>query len=263
MKTSDMFVVRRITEDITMINDETRRKLREMSMEEMIVALDIQNTNNAYAALPFDDRIKMLVDYVYQEKYNGKVKRLLKQARFRIPNAEAQDIHYSERGLDRELLLELSTCQFIHNNSNVIFQGFTGSGKSFLACSLGRQACKQGIRTRYIRVPDLLMARDEAAEQKQGVGRLLKQYSNYKLLVLDEWLLNDLSDEELHFLFELVERRYEESATIFCTQYKVEDWHARLGGGVLADSIMDRIVHKSFRAYSGNLNMREFYAKRA
>ncbi len=93
MKTSDMFVVRRITEDITMINDETRRKLREMSMEEMIVALDIQNTNNAYAALPFDDRIKMLVDYVYQEKYNGKVKRLLKQARFRIPNAEAQDIH--------------------------------------------------------------------------------------------------------------------------------------------------------------------------
>ena len=65
------------------------------------------------------------------------------------------------------------------------------------------------------------MARDEAAEQKQGVGRLLKQYSNYKLLVLDEWLLNDLSDEELHFLFELVERRYEESATIFCTQYKV------------------------------------------
>ena len=103
MKTSDMFVVRRITEDITMINDETRRKLREMSMEEMIVALDIQNTNNSYAALPFDDRIKMLVDYVYQEKYNGKVKRLLKQARFRIPNAEAQDIHYSERGLDREL----------------------------------------------------------------------------------------------------------------------------------------------------------------
>ena len=215
MKTSDMFVVRRITEDITMINDETRRKLREMSMEEMIVALDIQNTNNSYAALPFDDRIKMLVDYVYQEKYNGKVKRLLKQARFRIPNAEAQDIHYSERGLDRELLLELSTCQFIHNNSNVILQGFTGSGKSFLACALGRQACKQGIRTRYIRVPDLLMARDEAAEQKQGVGRLLKQYSNYKLLVLDEWLLNDLSDEELHFLFELVERRYEESATIF------------------------------------------------
>src|SRR5665647_256885 len=196
MKTSDMFVVLRITEETTMINDETRRKLREMSMEEMIFALDLQSSDNAYTAMSFDDRIKRLVDYVYQEKYNGKVKRLLKQARFRIPNAEVRDIHYSERGLDKELLLELSTCQFIHNNSNVIFQGFTGSGKSFLACSLGRQACKQGIRTRYIRIPDLLMSRDEAAEQKRGVGRLLKLYNNYKLLVLDEWLLTDLSDEE-------------------------------------------------------------------
>ena len=244
-----------------MINDETRRKLREMGMEEMITALDLQNVDNTYTALPFDDRIKMLVDYVYQEKYNGKVKRLLKQARFRIPNAEIRDIYYSDRGLDRDLLIELSTCLFIHNNSNVILQGFTGSGKSYLACSIGRQACKQGIRTRYIRVPDLLMAKDEAAEEKSGTVNLLKKYSNFRLLLLDEWPLNDYSDEELHFLFELIERRYEEASTVFCTLYKVEDWHARLGGGVLADSIMDRIVHKSFRVYSGNLNMRELYAK--
>ena len=105
MKPSGMYVELRITEETTMINDETRRKLREMSMEEMICALDLQSSDNSYAVMPFDDRIKRLVDYVYQEKYNGKVKRLLKQARFRIPNAEVQDIHYSERGLDRELLL--------------------------------------------------------------------------------------------------------------------------------------------------------------
>ncbi|MDD2554318.1 MAG: ATP-binding protein [Desulfotomaculaceae bacterium] len=245
-----------------MINDETRRKLYEIGMEEMITALDLQSVDNTYTTLPFDDRIKMLVDYVYQEKYNGKVKRLLKQARFRIPNAEVHDIYYSDRGLDRDIFMELSTCQFIHNNSNIIFQGFTGSGKSYLACSIGRQACKQGIRTRYIRVPDLLMARDEAAEEKMGIGKLLKKYSNYRLLLLDEWLLNDYSDEELHFLFELLERRHEQVSTVFCTQYKLEDWHTRLGGGVLADSIMDRIIHKSFRVYSGSLNMREFYARR-
>ena len=116
--------------------------------------------------LPFDERIKMLVDYVFQEKYNGKVKRLLKQARFRIPNAEILDIYYPDRGLNRDLLLELSTCQFVHNYSNIILQGFTGSGKSYLACSIGRQACKQSIRTRYIRIPDLLMERDETAAEK-------------------------------------------------------------------------------------------------
>ena len=165
--------------------------------------------------------------------------------------------------LDRDLLLELSTCQFVHNYSNIIFQGFTGSGKSFFACSIGRQACKQSIRTRYIRIPDLLMERDEAAEEKMGIGRLLAKYSNYKLLLLDEWLLNDYSDEELHFLFELIERRYDAASTIFCTQYKAEDWHGRLGGGVLADSIMDRIIYKSFQLYAGDINMREFFAKRS
>ncbi len=205
----------------------------------------------------------MLVDYVFQEKYNGKVKRLLKQARFRIPNAEILDIYYPDRGLNRDLLLELSTCQFVHNYSNIILQGFTGSGKSYLACSIGRQACKQSIRTRYIRIPDLLMERDETAAEKRGIGKLLTKYSNYKLLLLDEWLLNDYSDEELHFLFELIERRYDAASTIFCTQYKLEDWHGRLGGGVLADSIMDRIIHKSFQLYSGDINMREFLSKRS
>lgn len=244
-----------------MVNEETRRKLREMSLEEMITVLDMQSNDHSYSSLSFDERIKMLVDYIYQEKYNGKVKRLLKQAHFRIPNAETRDIYYIDRGIDREQLLELATCQFIHTGSNVIFQGFTGSGKSYLACAVGRQACKQGIQTRYIRVPDLLMLRDEAAQEKMGVSKLLKKCCSFKLLLLDEWLLNDYSDDELHFLFELLERRYGEVSTVFCTLYKVEEWHARLGGGVLADSIMDRIIHRSFRVYSGNINMRELYAK--
>jgi hypothetical protein len=93
-----------------------------------------------------------------------------------------------------------------------------------------------------------------------GVPKLLKKYSNYTLLILDEWLIQTPSEPQLHFLFELIERRYDENATIFCTQYKFEDWHARLGGGVLADSIMDRVVHRTISVYSGDLNMREFLA---
>jgi len=81
------------------------------------------------------------------------------------------------------------------------------------------------------------------------------------LLLLDEWLLDDLSYAKLHFIFELIEHRYDETATTFCTKYKVEDWHARLGGGILADSIMDRIIHNAVRVFSGNLNMRELHAQ--
>ena len=172
-------------------------------------------------------------------------------------------MYYTERNIDRAQLTELATCQFIANARNISFQGFTGSGKSFLACAIGKEACKQGIRTRYIRIPDLLMEREDALSEKQGVLKLLKKYSSYKLLILDEWLIQIPTEEEQHFLFELIERRYDEGSTIFCTQYRDEEWHARLGGGILADSILDRVVHRTVRFYSGDINMREYMAKRS
>lgn len=244
-----------------MLNEETRRKLRELNLSEMIEAIDCQRQDPGFITLPFEDRMKMAVDYVYQKKYNSKVQRLIKMSKFRITNAAYHDIYYIDRGLDRPVMTDISTCQFIDTNTSVIFHGFTGSGKSYLACAIGKQACMQGISTRYIRIPDLLMVRDEAVLTSQGIPKLLKKFSNYKLLILDEWLLDDLSDEEQHFLFELIERRHDTTSTIFCTQYKKEDWHSRLGGGVHADAIMDRIVHNAVWVYAGNLNMREYCSK--
>jgi DNA replication protein DnaC len=245
-----------------LLNEETRRKLRELNLSEMIEAIDQQAQDIGYSTMPFEDRMKFAIDFVYQKKYNNKVERLIKLAKFRIANASFNDIYYIDRGLDKEKLLNLSTVQFIDTSTSVIFHGFTGSGKSYLACALGKQACMQGIRTRYIRIPDLLMLRDEATLTTQGISKLLKKFTNYKLLILDEWLLDDLSEEEQHFLFELIERRHETSSTIFCTQFKKEDWHARLGGGVHADAMMDRIVHNAAWAFTGNLNMRQLYAKK-
>lgn len=245
-----------------MMNDETKRKLRELNLGEIITAIEIQKQDISYTSLPFDDRIQRMVDYLYQEKYNSKVQRLIKLSKFRLNKAAVNDIYYIERGIDRQAIQELSTGQFLGTCSNIIFQGFTGSGKTFFACAIGKQACKQGIRTRYIRIPDLLMERDEATLKSQGVVKLLKKYGTYGLLILDEWLLNDLSEEEQHFLFELMERRHDGTSTIFCTQYRKEGWHARLGGGVHADAIMDRIVHNAVWVETGNMNMREFYSNR-
>ena len=247
-------------EVMEMLNEETRRKLRELNLSELIEAIDSQSQDASYITLSFEDRMKMVVDFVYQKKYNSKVQRLIKMSKFRITNASYHDICYIDRGVDRQAMMEISTCQFIDTNSSVIFHGFTGSGKSYLACAIGKQACMQGIGTRYIRIPDLLMLRDEAVLTNQGVSKLLKKFSNYKLLILDEWLLDNLSDEEQHFVFELIERRHDTTSTIFCTQYKKEDWHSRLGGGVHADAIMDRIVHNVVWIYAGNLNMREYYS---
>lgn len=256
-----MYVVQNIMEVVTMINDETKRKLRELNLSELIVELEFQQNNVNSVTLPFDERVQRLVDYLYQEKYNSKIQRLMKLSKFRLPKAEVNDIYYTNRGMDRQLIQELVTCQFIGINSNIIFQGFTGSGKTYLACAFGRQACKKQIRTKYIRLPDLLVEYDESTLLVKGTVKLLKKYSNYGLLILDEWLLEDISEKEQHFIFELIERRHDLSSTIFCTQYRKEDWHTRLGGGVHADAIMDRIVHNAVWVETGLMNMREYYSK--
>ena len=164
---------------------------------------------------------------------------------------------------DREKMLRLATCQFMETHRNVIFQGFTGSGKSWLACCIAKEACKRKYRTRYIRMPDLLTLYEEASVSKTGVSKLLTKWSNYDLLILDEFLLNDLTQPEQLFLFELIERRYDKASTMFCTQYRMEDWHTRLGGGVHADAILDRIVHNVEVVYAGRLNMRDVRAVKA
>lgn len=240
-----------------MINEETRRKLQELSLDEMVKALEIQSQQQSCQALPFEERFQLLVDYTYQEKYTNKVKRLTKMARFRFPQATIDDIYYTERNLDRQRILGIASCQFISSHTNLIFQGFTGSGKSYLACAVGRESCKQGYRVSYIRMPDLLQLYAESSITPSGAAKLLKKYENYPLLILDEWLINDLTKQQEHFLFELIERRYTEGSTVFCTQYRIEDWHDRLGGGIHADAIIDRIIHNSIKIYAGDVNMRE------
>lgn len=256
-----MSAVQNIMEVAGMINDETKRKLRELNLSELVTAMEFQQNDIHSTTLSFDDRIQRLVDYLYQEKYNSRIQRLMKLSKFRLPKAEVNDIYYSNRGIDKGVIQELSTCQFIGSNSNIIFQGFTGSGKTFMACALGRQACKYQIRTKYVRLPDLLVEYDESTLLTKGTVKLLKKYTNFGLLILDEWLLEDISEEEQHFIFELIERRHDSTSTIFCTQYRKEDWHARLGGGVHADAIMDRIVHNAVWVETGSMNMREYYSK--
>lgn len=110
----------------------------------------------------------------------------IKRSKFRIQDAHFSSVYYEKRDIDRPTLQELATCSFINHRRNVIFQGFTGSGKTFLACALGREACKKEIRTRYIRLPDLLIERDEATLKSKGVTNLITKFSNYGLLIIDE-----------------------------------------------------------------------------
>ncbi|WP_246583040.1 ATP-binding protein [Clostridium simiarum] len=244
-----------------MISDETKRKLRELGLDEMNDILKIQESDPAlYTSMPFDERLNLAIDSLYQYKNNNCAKHLIKQLHLRFIDADINTIYYAQRGLDKNKIIELSTCQYMRNNASLVLHGFTGSGKTFLACALGKAACRQLYRVRYIRIPELLDLRDQAVAEGRGISKLVTKFSNYHLLILDEWLMNQLSDEDVRFIFELTEKRYDCYSTIFCTQYKISDWHTRLGGGTLADAILDRIVHNSIRIETRSINMREHFS---
>ena len=168
-----------------MLNDETKRKLRELNIGEMIDAIEFQNQDPVTITLSFDERIQRMVDYLYQEKYNSKIQRLIKSAKFRFPQADIHDIYYGGRGLDTQLLDDLFSCQYISYHQSIILQGFTGSGKTYLACALGKQACIKKKKTKYVRLPDLLMEYGDASLITGHQKKLLTKYGKIPLLIID------------------------------------------------------------------------------
>lgn len=251
-----------ITEEVlTMISDESRRKLREMQLEQMVEALDNQEANReTYLSMSFDARLNLLIDECYTAKNNDRVKRLLRCAKLRYPNADINTMYYEGRDLNRNTVLGLGTCGFITSRTNLIINGFTGSGKTHLACAIGKESCRHLHRTRYFRMPEMLEMLNLAMETGHSITSTVTKLSNYHLLIIDEWLLDIPSEQEDKYLLEIFERRYDQWPTIFCSQYKTSEWHPRLGDGVVADAIMDRIVHNAMTINSGTMNMREFLA---
>ncbi|MGO4384377.1 ATP-binding protein [Specibacter sp. RAF43] len=236
---------------------ETKRKMREMNATEMLQSSEAQDETLSMA-LSFDERVRLIVDEANSTFTTSKVDGLISRAKLRYPNADLRQVDLvEERGLNLNTLTAIGSCGFIAQNQNVVFQGFTGSGKSYLGCALARQACRNRIRTHYVRMPDLEEEWVQAQDKPMGASKFLKKYGSFTLLVIDEWLLDRPSGDFLRMLLELMERRYGSASTVFCTQYQQKDWHQRLGSGVHADAIMDRIIHNTIWIETGSDNIRE------
>ena len=245
---------------MTRLDMETKRKLREMGVSSLVDALDVQD-DTITLGMAFEERVKLAVDDAHATFTHAKVEGLIRRAGLRYPNADLRRVDMLEqRGLDRGVIAQLGTCQFITRQQNVVFQGFTGSGKSYLGSALAKQACQHRYRAHYIRMSDLEESWAVARDRPAGKEKWLRKYSAFTLLVIDEWLLDPPTDDVRSMLLELLERRYDDSSTVFCTQYAKKDWHQRLGGGVHADAIMDRIVHNTLWIETGEVNMREHAA---
>ncbi|MBY0595223.1 IS21-like element helper ATPase IstB [Bacillus bingmayongensis] len=241
-----------------MTNESTLSKLNNMRMSAMAESYREQLRNSDYQELSFEERFGLLVDLEWSRRQNNKLERLVKSASLRNSRASIEDIEYHpDRKLDKAQILRLASGKYIEEHHNIILKGASGNGKTYLACAFGMAACRQFYKVKYIRLPDLL---DELAVARgEGVFRkVMDQYKKVNLLILDEWLLTPLKNNEARDLLEIIESRYRNGSTIFCSQFDPKGWHGKIGEDILADAIVDRIVHDSYSILiDGKMSMRE------
>ena len=239
-----------------MLNQQTLDKLYIMKLLGMADGFKEQLQQPSFQDLSFDQRFGMLVDGQWTWKENKRLKRLLKEAKLKL-QASVEDIDYkTSRGIEKSVLINLTSCNWIRNHQNLLISGPTGVGKTFLACALAQKACREGFRTLYLRIPQFFY--QIALARADGTyGNLMKKFSKTHLLVLDDLGLTSLSDTERRDLLEVIEDRHGATSTLITSQLPVENWHDHIGDPTIADAILDRIIHSAHRIQLKGGSMRK------
>jgi DNA replication protein DnaC len=229
-----------------MLYQPTIDKLQQLRLLGMAKALEEQRNENSYERLTFEDRLGLLVDREITERDNHRLESRLRRAKLRL-TATIEDIDYRHpRNLDKTAMLSLASCRWIREHNNCFITGPTGVGKSYIACALAHKACREGYRALYVRASalfeDLTLAKADGRYR-----RLLASYGRVDLLVIDDWGLSPLSEDQRHHMHELMEDRYDLRSTLLASQVPVEKWHTIIGDPSRADAILDRLVHNAHK----------------
>lgn len=225
----------------------TLDQLRALRLEGMAKAFEEQLAAGDLAAMSFEDRLALLIDRECLHRDNRRLGTRLRKAALRHKNACIEDVDFrATRGLDKSLVLNLASCDWLARHRNLLLTGPTGVGKTYLGCAFAQKACREGYTTHYVRLPrlfeDLRLAHADGRYPK-----LMASLARTDLLVLDDWGLTPLTDADRRELLELLEDRHELRSTLVTSQLPIEKWYDAIGHPTLADAILDRLVHNAYR----------------
>lgn len=248
------------------MNQQNYNKMKALKLSGMAESYETLFMNPSFKDMEFDELLGVLLDHEESIRKSNKLGRLLKQATFPEEASIEQIIYDADRKLDKNLLMKLSTGNYIQEGRDIVFKGVSGAGKTWLAIAYGVQACRQFYRVKYTRLPDLLEEFKIASHQADGsYTKLMNKLIKVDVLILDEWLLFELTKDEATLLLEIINARYTaKKSNIFCSQFDIQGWYEKLGDGTLAEAILDRIIHNSYDIFiDGSISMREKFGVRA
>jgi DNA replication protein DnaC len=222
--------------------DEKMTELRLHGMKTAWNQLKQSKTN----PLSLDEGLELLLQAEADERVNRKYYRLQNAACFRY-KASIEEIKTDPaRGINKELVALLRTGEYLSKGDAVLITGATGCGKSFLGSALGNNACMQGFKVLYFNVQKLML-KTKLSRSEGTILTFFDKLAKADLLILDDFGLTHLDKQQQIDLMEIIEDRHAKKATIIISQLPVKSWYDIIGEETIADAILDRLIHSSYK----------------
>ena len=243
------------------MSTQTLARLRQLKLGGMASALQSQLEQiGAYEGLPFIDRLTLLVEQECLSREQRKQERLIHQARFKLKASVAEIDYQQPRNISQAQIAQLSQGDWLDRAQNLLITGPCGSGKTYLGCAIGHNACLRGYSVRYTRLSRLLLELTQA-KADGSYHKQLKQLAKIQLLAIDDWGLETLQPAQRNDLMEIMDDRHGSASTLMISQLPTDQWYVSIGDNTLADAILDRLMHNAHRLQLKGESMRKIMGK--